>query len=78
MQTTFVLDSLRWLALLHSGWVIGWLQGATRNGLRMFPKQLPRLRTPLLRDTVSNLRLNASAPMQPLPRATNADKWLQG
>ena len=74
----YALESLRWLALLHFGWVIGSLRGATRLASRTFPPPSPKLRSKLLSDTIENLRLNANAPLRPLPRAANADKWLKG
>lgn len=78
MQPTFVLECLRWWAQVHFGLVIGSLQGAMRLASRTFPAPSPRLRTKLLTDTMQHLRLNENAPMQPLQRAANADKWLKG
>ena len=78
MHPQFALGCLCWAVQLHSGWVTGWLQGATRHASRMFPRQSPSLRTPLLKDTISNLKLNANAPLRQPPRAANSDKWLKG
>lgn len=78
MQPTFVLGCLHWWAQVHFGLVIGSLQGATRLASRTFPAPSPRLRTKLLTDTMRHSRLNENAPMQPLQRAANADKWLKG
>lgn len=74
----YALESLRWLALLHFGWVIGSLQGATRHASRILPSPSPKLRSKLLTDTIENLRLNENAPLRPPSRAANSDKWLKG
>lgn len=72
------LEFWRSVALLHFGWVIGSLQGATRHASRIFPPPSPKLRSKLLSDTIKHSKLNENAPMQPLQRAANADKWLRG
>lgn len=74
----YALESLRWLALLHFGWVIGSLRGATKLASRTLPPPSPSLRSKLLTDTISNLKLNENAPMRQEKRAANADKWLKG
>lgn len=72
------LEFWRWLALLHSGWVIGSLQGATRHASRTLLSPSPSLRSKLLTDTIKHSKLNANAPLRPPSRAANADKWLKG
>jgi len=78
MPYSYALESLRQLALLHSGWVIGSLRLATSLAWPTSPRPSPRLRTKPLTDTIRHSTLNANAPMQPLQRAANADKWLRG
>lgn len=51
-----------WAAQVASGWVIGWLQGATRNSYTPRLLHMPTLRTPLLRMQIERLKLNANAP----------------
>lgn len=74
----YVLHSLRWLALLHSGWVTGWLQGATRHASRTLQSRSPSLRTPLLTEQVKRLRLNPDAPMRPKKPEPQNVVWLRG
>ena len=74
----YALEFWRSVALLHFGWVIGSLQGATRLASRTFPPPSQNLRSKLLTDTTKHSKLNENAPFRPPPRAANSDKWLQG
>lgn len=61
----YALAYLRWLAQLHSGWVIGCVQGATRSASLTSQSLYPGLRTPLLTAHVSNLKLRQHVPQPP-------------
>lgn len=50
-----------WLLSWAAGWATGWQMGAARAKSSLLPAHTLRIRTPLLRLSVSTLRLNPSA-----------------
>jgi hypothetical protein len=65
---TYDLPAQRWLSLLHSGWATGWLMGLQRNANWLSQRPTRLGVSPLLRESVRNLKLRADAPWQPPKR----------
>ena len=53
-----------WAVAWGSGWATGWLTGAARNASWLSQTPMPRIRTPLLKLQIEQLRLNANAPFR--------------